>query len=247
MLNIAICADDIEVTGYLEGLLYKNTESLFIQMDTEVFGDGRELVKAVSSGIQFDLIYLGIEMRGQDGISAAKEIRQIDSNVLIVYVTSHSKYMLDSFEVRPFRFLLKPVNEKIFIDCFYKCIREIAKENYYLRYKYQKTNYKILSADILYFESQKRKIRIVTVHGTDEMYGRMDEIQKYMEKGNRVFLRVHQSFLVNYDHIRQLASDKIIMDNGCEIPISVNRRKDISGQYGGLEKSIIQKADWDIA
>ena len=107
------------------------------------------MVKAVSSGIQFDLIYLGIEMRGQDGISAAKEIRQIDSNVLIVYVTSHSKYMLDSFEVRPFRFLLKPVNEKIFIDCFYKCIREIAKENYYLRYKYQKTNYKILSADIL--------------------------------------------------------------------------------------------------
>lgn len=234
MLNIAICDDDVEVTGYLERLLCKSAESLFIQMDTDVFWDGRELVRAVSSGIKFDLIYLGIEMEGQDGISAAKEIRQTDPNVLIVYVTGHSKYMLDSFEVRPFRFLLKPVDEKIFMDCFHTCIREITRENFYFRYKYQRTNHKILSADILYFESQKRKIRIVTVHGTDEMYGKMDEIQEYMEKGNRVFLRVHQSFLVNYDHIRQLASDKIIMDNGCEIPISVKRKKDISEQYDRL-------------
>ena len=71
----------------------------------------------------------------------------------------------------------------------------------------------------------------MTVYGVKQIYGKLDEIQKYMEKGAHVFLRAHQSFLINYIHIRQLTSDKIIMDNDCQTPISINRRKEISSQY----------------
>ena len=61
-------------------------------------------------GILFDIIFLDIEMGQEDGITVARRIRKIDKKVLIVYVTSHENYMMESFEIRPFRFLVKPVS-----------------------------------------------------------------------------------------------------------------------------------------
>lgn len=49
------------------------------------------------------------------------------------------------------------------------------------------------------------------------------------------FLRVHQSFLVNYKHVDGLAYNFVIMDNGKKISISEDRRKVISEQYCSME------------
>ena len=54
-----------------------------------------------------------MKMDKEDGISAAKKIREYDKNVLIIYVTSHENHMKESFSVHPFQFLVKPVNEKL--------------------------------------------------------------------------------------------------------------------------------------
>ena len=70
-----------------------------------------KLVIRLQSGDSFDIIYLDIEMDKEDGISAAKRIRIYDKNVLIIYVTSHENHMKESFVVRPFQFLVKPVSE----------------------------------------------------------------------------------------------------------------------------------------
>ena len=49
------------------------------------------------------------------------------------------------------------------------------------------------------------------------------------------FLRVHQSYLVNYKHIEGLAYDFVIMDNGKRLSISEDRRKLISKEYCAME------------
>lgn len=112
MLNIAICDDDIQTTGRMETMIRKIAKRNFTNAETEVFWDGRSLADAVMEGSSFDIIYLDIEMDKEDGISAAKRIRLYDKNVLIIYVTSHENHMKESFDVRPFRFLVKPVNEE---------------------------------------------------------------------------------------------------------------------------------------
>lgn len=43
------------------------------------------------------------------GFRQLKELETYDKNALIIYVTSHENHMQESFEVRPFRFLVKPV------------------------------------------------------------------------------------------------------------------------------------------
>ena len=93
MLNIAICDDDIQTTGRMDMLLQKIAKRNFMDVEIEVFWNGKSLADAVAKGTYFDMIYLDIEMDKEDGISAAKRIRAYDKNVLIIYVTSHENHM----------------------------------------------------------------------------------------------------------------------------------------------------------
>lgn len=141
----------------------------------------------------------------------------------------------ESFEVRPFQFLVKPVTDKIMEKCFKSVYEDINSEDFYFRYSYQRMNHKVPIKDILYFESNKRKIFIVTEQEILELYGKLNEIEETLKTCKISFLRVHQSFLVNYKHISGQSYDSVVMDNGQKISISEDRRKTISEQYCSME------------
>lgn len=168
-------------------------------------------------------------------MTAAQKIRKVDKNTLIIYVTSHESYMQESFIVRPFRFLLKPINEMQMEACFGVACEEISSFDSYFRYSYQRINHKVPIRDILYFESKRRKVYIVTEKEVLELYGKLNDIEKSLKASKTAFLRVHQSFLVNYKHVDGLAYDFIIMDNGKRVSISEDRRRQISEQYCAME------------
>lgn len=235
MLKIAICDDNIQTTSEMETLIQKIAKKNYIDVEIEVFWDGPSLFDAVSEKHCFDIIFLDIEMDKENGISTAKKIRLQDKDVLIIYVTSHENYMQESFSIRPFRFLIKPVSMQEFEICFKDASEEISSIDYYFRYNYQRMNHKVLVRDILYFESNKRKVSIVTEKETFFVYKKLNEIEKSLKECRVTFLRVHQSFLVNYKHVVGLSYDSIVMDNGKIISISEDRRRGISEQYCSVE------------
>ena len=143
--------------------------------------------------------------------------------------------MKESFSVRPFQFLLKPVSEQQMEVCFRAAYEDINNEDFYFRFSYQRMKHKVSVRDILYFESNKRKVFIVTREETFELYGKLNEIENSLKSCKASFLRVHQSFLVNYKHVKGQAYDFVIMDNGKKISISEDRRKMISEQYCSME------------
>ena len=164
-----------------------------------------------------------------------KEVGKIDNNVLIIYVTSYESYMLESFSVRPFRFIIKPLNEQELHSCFKAAFDDISNSDSYFRYNYQRIRHKIPIRDILYFQSNRRKIKIVTQENVFEFYGKLNDIETSLINSKAVFLRVHQSFLVNYKHVKGLSYDFLVLDNGKYISISEDRRKQISEQYCAME------------
>ena len=80
----------------------------------EIFYDGASLERIYEKGDRFDIIYLDIEMSGKNGIEAAKSIRRLDRDVLLIYVSSYETYFMQLFEVEPFRFIKKPIKETEF-------------------------------------------------------------------------------------------------------------------------------------
>lgn len=235
MIKVAVCDDDIATTGRIEDMLCRIAKRNYIPIETEVFWEGEHLSEAVESRNNFDVIFLDIEMGQADGITVARKIRETDKNVLIIYVTSHESYMQESFSARLFRFLVKPVEEKQMEGCLEAAYEEISSADSYFRYSYQRLNCKIPVRDILYFESKRRKVYIVTEKETFEFYGKLNEIEESLRASKGIFLRIHQSFLINYKHIKGLAYDFVVMDNEKRLSISEDRRKLIGEQYCAME------------
>lgn len=65
--------------------------------------------------------------------------------------------------------------------------------------------------------------------------GKLNNIEESLKQSKVPFLRVHQSYLVNYKHVEGQAYDFVVMDNGKRISISEDRRKLIGEQYCSME------------
>lgn len=244
MLKIAICDDDIRFTSRLEDLLLEEAKRRGIQADVAVFYDGSTLTDSVGWGEGYDLIFLDIEMKKQNGIEAARFIRRTDKTVLLIFISCHEQYWKELFEVEPFRFLSKPLDEALLFKYFQEACVRIREKNAYFHFSFRKERKKVVLKDVIYFESRNRVISIILTGGrTERFYGKLNDVEKGL-KDNQHFLRIHQSFLVNYDYIRRMRVSSLSIDMGdgrqYELQISEDRQKKIKKQ---LEQMLIREEE----
>ena len=243
MINIAICDDDRTFTENVEQLLCRIAAEQGISISCEVFHDGSSLIGAVmEQRMYFDLVYLDIEMEDLDGIHTALALREAELPTLIVYLSSHEEYLKDLFRTEPFRFLSKPIEETEFYQIFLDAYKRIQKRVGYFTFFYKKSCYRIPFDKITCFESRSRVITIhlsrtgneETVPLQDRFYGKMNEIEKQVAALNGRFLRIHQSFLVNFDYIKALSASEVVLLDGKKFQVSEDRSKDIRARFKDL-------------
>ena len=138
MLKIAICDDDLGFTGSLETMVLEESRSIGIRVDTNVFSDGKTLLKSIQSGERYGLIFIDIEMEQVDGISAARKIRETDRSVLFIYISGYDKYLKELFEVEPFRFLSKPLDKEKFRRYFKEACQRIGETEIFFQFTYNR-------------------------------------------------------------------------------------------------------------
>lgn len=231
MIKVAICDNEYQIAVELEQWIALEGQKLLLEIDTDVFSDGEELLHEVKQNNRYDIIFLDIEMKKVNGIEAAKEIRCIDKNVIIIYVSGFEAYAIDTFEVNPFRFMVKPVQKKEFEKVFTSAVNIATLEDVYFQYKYGKAFYKEAVEDIIYFESNRRIINIITVHGKYKFYGKLNEVEERLSAAKTTFLRIHQSYLVNYKYISRFSYNFVEMRNGARLSVSEEKQKLVSEKY----------------
>ncbi len=237
MLKIAVCDDEPNMVAHICKLIEKNpvSQSGGIVREgglrTDSYRNGNHLLQAMEDGLFYDLIYLDIEMGDIDGINLAKRIREQDEAVLLVYVSSHDKYMIDLFEVQPFRFIRKPIEKKIFDQVLEQAVTRLLGSQCYFSYESGWNECRVLIRDILYFESDKRKIIIVTEKSREAFYGKLDEIEERLKQMNKCFIRIHQSYLINPEKVMKVGAGKVCLVNQADLPVSKKRQKEVNEQY----------------
>ncbi len=110
-MKIAVCDDNPKHINTLENSLFEISKARNIKIDCDAYQSGEELAAAYQTKSErYDVIFLDMEMDGLNGIDTANAVRELDEYVIVVFVTSHTEYMKDSFKCSPFRFLVKPVD-----------------------------------------------------------------------------------------------------------------------------------------
>ncbi len=231
MLNIAICDDEKYICDFLKKSVIDCLAKADIEGSVTVFDDGQPLVDLYKEEkANFDLILLDITMKKCDGMTAAKMIRAVDSKVMIVFVTASAEYVFSGYEVRAFRYILKPELLHGFTGVFRECLTELTKSDEE-RFTFQKAaeTVSVPLRDILYFESDKRIIT-VKCHGEEySFYEKLDSIENQLKKKD--FVRCHQSFLVNAKKITSVRISDLTLHNGETLPISKRRAKETNEAF----------------
>lgn len=230
LIKIAICDDDPKFVGATQEYLEKLAKEEHIELEMECFLSGNELIQEYKKGVLFDLIYLDIEMCGADGIETAKQIRQNDYHVLIVYISSHEEYLRQLFEAEPFRFLSKPVKYQEFRTVFWQAAERILEQqSNYFHFKTGKYFVKIPCKDILYFESAGRKVIVHTLQRSYEHYNKLNEIEENLK--DMRFVRIHKAYLVNIDNVEAFQYERVAMSDGTILSISQKNRPRIRSEF----------------
>lgn len=224
MISVAVCDDEKNICEYLR----KNIMDILAREDLDgrvtVFSDGRPLWETYAAGkADFDLILLDISMKECDGLTAAKKIREFDRDVMIVFVSASAEYVFRGYEVRAFRYILKPELQTGFAGVFRECLRELTKADE-VRYTFQSggESVSIPVREILYFESDRRKILLHCSNGREySFYGKLDGVEELLKKHD--FVRCHQSFLINARKINAIRQGEAELDNGTVVPVSKHR------------------------
>ena len=220
VIEIAVCDDECYLLRNLEECLYELAKNAGIEIEVECYEDGEELVKEVEKGKRFDIIYLDVRMRNMDGLEAANKIRKIDRTVQMVYVTYYDRCMKETFRAAPIGFITKPIERKEFEETFYYALKLVEEQDAYYRFRYMKSDYKVAIRDILYVESKLRVAEIILQDGCLKEYRALNEIEKSLTQNKGRFLRIHKSYLVNYQHIIRMGYEEVEMPKGIILPLS---------------------------
>lgn len=231
-MRAAVCDDDHRAVGELVSLLNEYSQERDTDVDIVTYSSGAELN---DNSLDADILFLDYAMPGDDGLETAKRIRSVYPYLCIVFVTSHSGIVYDSFEVQPFRFLLKPVDKtRLFaaIDDYvshsdWNCTIEIPGENGRIF---------IRSEDIAMLEAKGRCCSITTNSGS---YTSSDTISEIMDVLPRCFYRLHRSYAVNMFYIEALKNDSVMLTNGVSVPLGRLRSAAFRKTYKDFVKNRI--------
>lgn len=211
-MNIAICDDERRVREGIKRILEESS----LEVSVRTFSSGRELIEAVCQNYLPDIVLLDIAMEGMDGMETAKRLREI-SDMLLIFVTGVKEQVFQAFDVGAFHYLLKPVEKDKLLSVVARAAAEIRKNKNApksMLIKVAGGYRKVNRDDILYAESDGRKIILHTKQEIMEFYGKMEELEKRLGEG---FYRCHRSYLVSLAQVREYDSTSIVINNGEQI------------------------------
>ncbi|MEG1312676.1 MAG: LytTR family DNA-binding domain-containing protein, partial [Romboutsia sp.] len=230
LIKIAICEDEKEQQELLKAYIDQIFEGLSIKYKLELFNSGEELLESYPKDI--DVLLLDIQMGQINGIETARKIRTIDDKVEIIFITSLIEYALEGYEVRAYRYLIKPVKYENLKENIINCIKEVDIKNKYIMVKEQGNQIKLDINEITYVEVQKETITIHTLNKVYKTKGTMSNIEKEIDCSR--FFRCHKSFLVNLEHIKSIKQYVVILENSEEVPVSRYRFKETKDKFFDL-------------
>lgn len=222
MYHIAIVEDEIGFVSQLQGFLLQFAQENNVEFKVSIFHDGAEILKDYKNG--YDAIFLDIEMPEINGMEAAEQIRAMDEDVVLMFITNMAQYAIQGYAVGALDFVMKPVNYYTFSMKLKRVLKRVEKkdrEQEHIILQLSDGMKKLDIRHIYYVEVQNKVLYYYTSKGTFSVKGTLQSVEKQLEKYS--FAKCNHWYLVNLKHVKEVR--KNIAYVGCyEVEISRRNR-----------------------
>ena len=214
-------------------------KKFIISMHTlELAGTCSDAIEAINflQSKPVDLIFLDIkmpELLGTDFIRALKNPPKV------IFTTAYRKYAIEGFELDAVDYLLKPIS----FDRFLKAVSKVMQTSLsdtkpedemqnnkqgstgYISFRSDRRMIKVALNDILYIESIKDYIKVITATGTVITKQSISSVEEMLP--NELFIRIHRSYIVSVSKIESY-NHELVWIAKQELPISRMYRHEVS-------------------
>lgn len=232
MIHIAFCDDSASALSEALSLLDRYRRERDREIVHTAFRSSVELLAEIERGVRFDVLFLDILMPGQNGIETAAEIRQYDSNMKIVFLTSSAEFAVQSYAVEAYFYQLKPLRWESFSRVLDSALERCAQERENRIILHCKSG--ITSLDPQRLEFCEVIHRTLLFHLSSgrvlESAGSLDELSRRLLPYG-CFLRPHRSYLIHLGYVQSISYRAVVMSSLTEIPIPRGKYNEIKDAF----------------
>lgn len=202
----------------------------------ELMGASQNPLEALAlfqEGNQYpDITFLDVDMPQISGIELSPMLR---GKTLVVFTTAFPNFAIDAFDVEASDFLLKPFSYERFLKCIHKLTpvlqrkttsspeAAVAEDHFYIQTEGKGKVSKLFFRDLVYIESQKNYLSIITSQKKLLTYLTLSEIEEKLP--SQTFLRIHKSYIINVEKISHVEGNEIFLNDIREsFPIGASYR-----------------------
>lgn len=216
MIRIAVVEDEeifiTQLTQYLQDYQTESGE----EFDIRVYTDGDGITADYKA--QYDIILMDIQMKFIDGMTAAEEIRKLDTKVIIIFITNMQQYAIRGYEVGALDYVLKPVSYFAFTQKLMRAISKIRKrEKQFITFPVKGGVQRVEISDIYYVESEGHKLIYHTRKEDYISFGTIKSVEETLTDAD--FARGNKGYLINLEHVEGIL-DKCALIKGEKLVIS---------------------------
>ncbi len=226
-MQIAICDEKSEECEILEEYLKKYFSEKSMTFGIMTFPKSIDLLYEIEDGKSFDIIFLENLPNNPSGINTAKRLRDICYSGQIIFSAQTNEYAVDGYGVNACGYIIKPLCMSKLGEIMDRAIHGYSDDVYCIRHRGDVTALPL--NDILFIESNNTKCIVHEKNGRKyTVYSQLRKIENELHDSR--FLRCHQSYIVNMNHI--FKADKCFeLTNGEKVLIRQRNLKEIRNTY----------------
>lgn len=222
MIRIAIVDDEQREIDTLREYFERLQTEVCEEVEICPFLSGEVLLEGYD--YSYDLICLDIELGGKNGIAAAREIRKLDQEAAIMFVTNMAQMAICGYEVQALDFLVKPVNYYSFSMKMRNAFQTINNKKSRNLILHMTGGIQKVSTDQLYYvEVNGHYLYYHTSHGVFQQKASLKELEDKLR--GLSFKRCNHCYLVNLKYVDGVDKDDALIA-GERLKISRPRKKE---------------------
>ena len=223
VFRIALCDDDAGQLEQMRRLVQTYLRSRpELQGQATTFASAPVLLDAVQEYGGYDLYVLDILMPELSGIETGRRLRQLGDGGEIVYLTSSNDFAVDSYDVRAFFYMLKPVAEQKLFSVLDGAVEKLSRRrSNAIVVNTADGPRRILFEQIRYVERVGRCMRYYCTNGTVDSQTIRSSFREMAAPllADRRFCLCGASFVVNLEHVSGVNGCEALLDNGVRLSL----------------------------
>lgn len=210
MIRIALVEDEENNVKEINSYLKRYSKEYNVEIQISNFGYANLFLSQYNNN--FDIVLMDIGLPDIDGMTAIRKLREIDNNVLVIFVTNLAQYAVNGYEVDAFDFLVKPVSYYNLVLKINRALERIgSRKEKQIWVSTRNEKRLIMASKLKYVEVIKHKIIYHTVDGEVSSLGSLKNVCDELE--GLSFALCNQCYLVNLHYVTGIDGYKCIIGN----------------------------------